>query len=374
MNIIINDSGSLTLLESLVSGEAVSVNLSVLSRIIGKHRNTIKSKVESIFSHKILRPPIFPFTGLYRVYPMLVVVQLDLPESPSDREKFENWIREDPHIFAAFRSRQGDYDTILFVYHENITSYQLWMDSQPSILRLKYGVSEKASDLASSTSYFSNQRMIKYDPSSGMQLIKDGFREKGELVINGYRLDNVDLQILSCLVSGEGIKTNYTLLVEKAGLHRKTIEKRIQSMIKDGMISAPVCRFPSFFVPPNYILTYSLLEIKSSFDRVLRELAHDPHVPIGFRIIEGKYNLLLFGNHSSISDHIIWEDSYRQKFPGSFGSANITYLTPEMTISFDQQVVSLSYIRNQAMILEGKRLRETLQLTRPRNPYFQNSS
>jgi hypothetical protein len=293
---------------------------------------------------------------------MLVVVQLDLPESPLDREKFENWIKEDPFIFAAFRSRQGDYDTILFVYHENITSYQLWMDSQPSILRLKYGVSEKASNLVSSTSYFSNQRMIKYDPSSGMQLIKNDFNEKGELTINGYRLDGVDLQILSYLVSGQGIKTNYTLLVEKAGLHRKTVEKRIMSFIKDGMISNPVCRFPNFFVPPNYILTYSLLEIRSSLDRVIREIAQDPHVPIGFRIIEGKYNLLLFGNHNSISDHIKWEDSYRQKFPGSFGSANITYLTPEMTISFDQQVVSLGYIRDRARILEGRELRESLQM------------
>lgn len=363
MTSIVNNRGNLILLESVVSGESVSVNLSTLSRIIGKHRNTIKSKVESIFSHKILHPPIYPFTGLYRVYPMLVVVQLDLPESPSDREKFESWIREDPFIFAAFRSRQGDYDTILFVYHENITSYQLWMDSAPSLLRLRYGVSEKASNLVSSTSYFSNQRMIKYDPSSGMQLIKNDFKEKGELVINGYRLDNIDLQILSSLVSGEGIKTNYTMLVEKSGLHRKTIDKKILSFIKDGMISPPVCRFPNFFVPPNYILTYSLLEIRSSLDRVVRELVQDPHVPIGFRIIEGKYNLLLFGNHSSISDHIKWEDSYRQKFPGSFGSANITYLTPEMTISFDQQVVSLSYIRSQAKILEGRELRETLQLT-----------
>ena len=363
MTSLINDRRGFSLLENLVSGGVVSVNLSTLSRIIGKHRNTVKAKVESIFSHQILHLPVFPFTALYRVYPLLVVVQLDLPETPSDREKFESWIKEDPFIFAAFRSRQGDYDTILFVYHENITSYQLWMDSQPSILRLKYGVSESACDFVSNTSYFSNQRMIKYDPSSGIQLIKNDFNEKGELVINGYHLDEVDLGILSCLVSGEGIRTNYTLLVEKTGMHRKTIEKRILSMVKEGVLSSPVCRFPNFFVPPNYILTYSLLEIKSSMDSVVRELVQDPHVPIGFRVIEGKYNLLLFGNHNSISDHIKWEDSYRQKFPGSFGSANITYLTPEMTISFDQQLVSLSYIRNQSKILEGRELRKTLQLT-----------
>jgi hypothetical protein len=360
---IVNDLRDYTLLENLVSGSAVSVNLSTLSRVLGKHRNTVRTKVESIFSHRILHLPVYPFTALYRVYPLLVVIQLDLPEGTSDRERFETWIKEDPFIFAAFRSRQGDYDTILFVYHEDITSYQLWMESQPSILRLKYGVSEAASDFVSSTSYFSNQRMIKYEPSSGIELIKSDFKEKGRLVINGYELDEVDLKILSSLVAGDGMKTNYTLLVEKTGLHRKTIEKRVVSMIKDGVVSSPVCRFPNFFVPPKYILTYSLLEVRSSLDSVIRELVHDPHVPIGFRIIEGKYNLLLFGNHSSISDHIRWEDTYRQKFPGSFGSANITYLTPEMTISFDQQLVSLSYIKNQLKILEGKELRKTLQLT-----------
>jgi len=46
-----------------------------------------------------------------------------------------------------------------------------------------------------------------------------------------------------------------------------------------------------------------------------------------------------------LDDHLKWEESYRKMFPDCFGSAEIIYLSPEMTINFNQQVVSLSYIR-----------------------------
>jgi len=54
-------------------------------------------------------------------------------------------------------------------------------------------------------------------------------------------------------------------------------------------------------------------------------------------------------------------------FPESFGSANITYLSPEMTISFSQQTVSLSYIRNRLGEPEAMDLGRTIrQLERAR--------
>ena len=40
------------------------------------------------------------------------------------------------------------------------------------------------------------------------------------------------------------------------------------------------------------------------------------------------------------------EEKYRELFPDSFGSAEITYLSPEMMINFNQQLVALSYIRS----------------------------
>ena len=335
----------------------MSVNLSVLSKILDKHRNTIKKKVENIFNHNILNQPIFPFLGLYKIYPLLVVVQMNIPED----EKFKKWVREDPHIFAAFKFREGDYNILLFMYHQDVTAYQLYMDNLPSILKLKYGISEKDTQIISNTTYFSNQLMIKYNPSSGINLIERDFKNKEEVNIKGYNIDKLDLQIMKCLVSGKGIKVNNTFLCDITKLHRKTIEKRISSLLKEGWISEPVCRFPSFFVPPNYVLSYSLFEVKKSKENIINEIIKDPCIPIALKIIHGKYNLLVFSNHLSVSDHLKWEEDYRLRFPDSFGSASITYLSPEMTISFDQQIVSLSIIRDRLERSKGKELRETIQ-------------
>lgn len=360
MSDLLDDRENLVLLESLVSGDAVSVNFSALSKILNKHRNTIKKKVEEIFDQRIIDRPICPFLGLYKVYPLLAVVRMNLPED----EKFVRWVKEDPHIFAAFRSRQGEYDTLLFIYQQSITSYQMWMESLPSILKISYGISDKDAKLVSSTAYFSNQLMVKYDPSSGISLMERDFKDKGELTIHEHELDEIDLKIIRCLVSGEGIKINQTLLCQKTGLHRKTVEKRIGVLQKEGLISEPMCRFPNFFVPPNYVLTYSLFDIKDSKEKVTQEIKKDPHVPIAIRIIHERYNLLLFGNHRSISDHLKWEEGYRKRFPDSFGSANITYLSPEMTISFDQQIVSLSIFKDRLERSRGRELRKRIQSIR----------
>ncbi len=358
---LFEDRDNLLLLENLVSGVAVGVNLSALSRMLGKHRNTIKKKVEDIFDHNIIDRPIFPFVGMYKIYPLLVVVHLDMPQS----EKFEKWVKEDPHVFAAFRCRQGDYNTLLFIYHQDITNHQLWMDSLPSTLKLKYGVPEKDAHFVSSSSYFSNQLMIKYSPSSGIDLLEKDFEEKGELAINGHKLDDLDIEILKALVYGKGIKVNHSVLCDRSGLHRKTVEKRVSALLSEGLLSEPVCRFPNFFVPPNYVLTYSLLEIRKSKEKVVSAMIRDPHIPIALKIIHEKYNLLVFGNHRSVTDHLRWEESYRHRFPDCLGSANITYLSPEMTISFDQQIVSLSLIKNEIERSRGKDLRKTIQSVAP---------
>ena len=345
MSELLEDAENLRLMEELVSGNAVSVNISELSRILGKHRNTIKKSVEAIFEHNILEQPFYPFYGLYRVYPLLAVVKLEIPDCKDCAEKFVQWIKEDPQIFAAFRSRQGEYDTLLFTYHESITSYQLWMSTIPSILNINYGVNEDDAYFFSSTSYFSNQLMIKYNPSTGINLIEKDFNEHNGLKLRGYELEQLDLDVMRCLVNGKGIKTNISLLCKKTGLHRKTVSKRIEALIGARLLSEPVCRFPNFFVPPNYLLTYMLVQFKKLDERVINEIIIDPHIPIAIQTIHNKYNLLIFANHSSLDDHLKWEESYRKMFPDCFGSAEIIYLSPEMTINFNQQVVSLSYIR-----------------------------
>ena len=367
MSELLEDMDNLKLMEELVSGNAVSVNISELSRILGKHRNTIKNKVDALLGHHIIDPPIYPFHGLYRAYPLLAVVYLDIPDAKDCTEGIIKWVKEDPQIFAAFRTRQGEYDTLLFTYHENITSYQLWMSTVPSILKINYGVTEDQCHFESSTAYFSNQLMIKYNPSTGINLIEKDYRENGGLKLRGYELDELDLDILRCLVNGKGIKTNNTVLCEKTGLHRKTIEKRIMALQQDGTLGVPICRFPNFFVPPNYLLTYILVQFKKLDERVLNEIIIDTSIPIAIQTINGKFNMLLFGNHSSLDEHLRWEENYRTLFPDSFGSAQITYLSPEMTINFNQQIVSLSYIRGKLGAMKDMDLGRTIrQLERAR--------
>ena len=355
MKNLLEDTGNLLLMEKLVSGNAVSVSLNSLSRLLRIHRNTVKKRVNNIFNHNIVNSPVFTFLRLYKIFPLLVVLHINVPYD----KKFEEWIKEDPHIFAAFKTQQGDYNTLLFIYHENITGYQLWMDSLPSILKLRYRIHQDKTRFVSSTSYFSNQLMLKYNPSSGINLIERDFEDNGEVTINGYKLDETDLQLLKCLVFGKGIKVNQTLLCKELGLHRKTVVKRISNLLREGLLNKPVCRFPNFFVPPNYLLTYSLVEVKKLKSKVISEIVKDPCIPIALKIVHDKYNLLVFGNHRNIGDHLRWEEGYRRRFPNSLGSANKTYLSPEMAISFNQQIVSLSIIRNKLETSRGKELRKT---------------
>jgi predicted transcriptional regulator len=240
----------------------------------------------------------------------------------------------------------------------------LWMESLSSTLQLQYGVSEASANFESSTTYFSNQRAIKYEPSSGIHLIESDFQQKGAITINDYALDETDLEILKNLIQGNGIKTNYSLLCKKTHLHRKTVDKRITTFLTEGVLSRPLCRFPNYFVPPNYILTYSLFEIKKSHEKLIREIVRDPHVSIAYKILYGKFNFLLFGNHSNIGDHLKWEEGYREKFPDAIGSVNITYLSPQMTIAFHRQIVPLSLIQSKLQSLRGKQLRQTMKTER----------
>jgi len=334
---LLNDPVNLRLLEKLVSGEATSPNFSLLSKRFGKHRNTIRDRVEELLDHRVLDRPVFPFLGLYREYPLLIAVRADIPND----DQFRRWISTDEHIFAAFRSRQGEYNTLLFIFHKDVTSYQLWRES----LVPQGKIPPREFRYPSSTSYFSTHMMVKYEPSSAIKLIEEELKENGEVEINGCAIDQLGFEIMRSLVLGGGIKINENFLSKELGLHRRTVSKRIEKLIEGGLIGRPVCRFPNFFVPPNYILVFSLYEVRRSREAILEEIKMDPCVPIAMNVSHGRYNLLLFGNHDSISGHLEWEERYEAKFPNCFGSADITYLSPKMTVSIDQQKVSLGIIR-----------------------------
>jgi len=340
---LLKDKLDLLLLRNICSGNGLDVNLSYLSRHLRKHRNSIRERVRNLLSQKIIDRPIIPFFGLFIEYPLLVSAYADLPDS----EKVNEWLRRDRNVFAAFRVREGEYNTILFEFHKSVWHYHIWRDNLVRENKIP-GRGERA---PSTVNYFSNQLIEKYDPAAGIALIEEEFGKKGKIEINGYTLDKLALRVLQYLVNGEGIKLNENLLSKELGIHRRTIMKRVSKLMASGLILDPVCRFPSFFVPPNFLLVLSMVEIKGSREQIMKDIAQDPHVTLAYRISEGRFNTLLFESHLSIEDYLVWEKRYTDHYPGCFGSAKINYLSPRMTISIDQQKVSLSIIEDRLAAL-----------------------
>ena len=356
MSTVLDNEFNLILFDELVSGKSVSVNLSELSRELDKHRQTILTRIEDIFLYGILDEPAYPFLGLYKERPLLVTVQLEMP----DDERFVQWIKEDPCVFAAFHCRHCEYNTILFIYHKDVTEHLLWREDLPTIMVEEYGISDTLTKFMSTTSYYSNQLMMKYNPGEGVRLLENQFKDDGRLIINGYKFDELDMDIVKLLATGIGIKTDLTSLCERANKHRRTVANRISNLIESGYLSEPVCRFPTLFVPPGFLFTLSLIEIRNHRDRIIDEMVKDRHVPLVLKTISGQYNLLLFSNHKNISDYLQWEEGYRDRFPGCFGSTDITYLTPRMRIPFDYKIVSLSIVQNKLNEIRGRKLKKTL--------------
>jgi len=325
------------LLESLVYGSGVTVNIHCLSKNLRKHRNTVRKRVKEIFENKVLNPPIFPFMGLYKEYPLLVLIWFELPYG----EATEKWIKEDPHIFAAFRSRYSEYNTLLIVYHKDITSYQLWREQLVTGRKLPL---INGSLPPSSTSFFSNQLMIKYDPNAPIYLLEEELRKKGPVLLNGYKLDKLSFQIVKLLAKGKCIKINENKLSKELGVNRKTIIKRTQELIKEGWISTPVCRFPNFFTPPNYILAICKLEIRFDKQNFIQRIRNDPHITLAFDIKEGRYDALLFGAFRNLEEELEWEVKQGLYLPKSIGQVDIQYFSPKSAVNINQIKVSLGII------------------------------
>jgi DNA-binding Lrp family transcriptional regulator len=330
------------LLKSLVYGRSVTVNIHCLSKTLNKHRNTVRGRVEGLFENNVLNLPIFPFIGLFKEYPLLVLIWAEFPYE----EKVEKWFREDPHIFAAFRSRYSEYNTLLIVYHKDITSYQLWREQLVTEQKIPLG---NGSLLRSSTSFFSNQLRIKYDPNVPVYLLEEDLRKKGCVNLGEYKLDKLSFQIVKLLARGKCIKINENKLAKELGVNRKTIIKRTQELIRERWISTPICRFPNFFTPPNYILAICKLEIRSNRQKFIQNIRNDPHITLAFDVKEGRYNILLFGTFRNLEEELEWEIKQGLFLPKSIGHVDIQYFSPKSIVNISQKKVSLGIIDEKYM-------------------------
>jgi DNA-binding Lrp family transcriptional regulator len=343
---LLEDKANLLLLQEICSGSGLEVNLTYLSRRLKRHRNTIGERVRGLLSHRVVDRPVVPFLALFKECPLLVAVYADLPED----ERVSRWIREDGNVFGAYRVREGEYNMMLFEFHKDVSSYHVWRDA----LVGKGKIPERGQRTPSSALYLSNTLIVKYQPSAAIGLIEEQFAEGQEIDINGYVLDELALKVLRDLLEGDGLKVNENSLSKRIGLHRSTINKRILKMEENGVIHRPLCRFPLFFAPSNFLLVFSMVEVRKP-RQFLNDISRDPHVSLAYSISEGRYNLLLFESHMSIEDYLLWEKKYENKYPGCFGSIKNSYLSPRMTISIDQQKVSLGIIRERLRGLEPRK-------------------
>lgn len=352
---LLEDEINLRLLKMLVSGEAVSVNVSALSRLLRKHRDTVRKEALWLLENSVLDRPVCPFIGLYREYPLLVIVRADIP----DEKPVHDWIVEDPHIFAAYWSRYAEYNMLLFVYHKDVLGYQLW---RQSLIRERK-IPSRVMRIPSSSTYVSNQLMMKYDPSAAIGLMATESNQKGGIKINGLELNKDQMTILKHLVSGGVFKINENLLSRELGIHRKTVMKRVDQLIKEQWILPPMCRFPDLLCPPNYILVFALVDIVKAEDRIHNALQKDPHVSMALRISVGGYTDLIFSAHPDVSEHMDWEKELNRRFPGCMGRADATYLSPRNKITIDQQYVSLCIINDRLGRVRGRKHRDMMRVS-----------
>jgi DNA-binding Lrp family transcriptional regulator len=360
---MLRDELNLQLLSKLCAGDGLSINLSYLAKRLKRHRNTIRERVRDLTDHGIIDRPISPFLALYKERPLLVAVYADLP----DNEQVKRWLTDDANVFAAFRIREGEYNMMLFELHESLWSYHTWREAI-----VKEGkIPGRGERIPSTAVYLSNVLIEKYEPGAPVQLIREYFSEKRIREINGCSLDQLSLDILARLTNGEGISVNENSLAKELGVHRRTVSERIRKLTDAEIILGPVCRFPSFFVPPDFMLVFSLIEMRKPSEQFVKDVHSDSHVSLAYKVSEGRYNLLLFEAHLSLEDYLKWESYYSSKYPGCFGSIKNSYLSPKMTISIDQQKVSLGVIAEKLA-----ETREAIQQPsrRSSNTYLQRSA
>jgi len=135
--------------------------------------------------------------------------------------------------------------------------------------------------------------------------------------------------------------------------------KRVDQLLREGWALKPVCRFPDLLCPPNYVLAYSMIELRRAKERVTHALQNDPHVSMALRISIGGYNLLLISAHPDVTEHMEWEQSLSRRFPSCLGRVDVTYLSPKTKILIDQQKVSLGIIEERLARVKGRKMRRT---------------
>ena len=348
MSELLRNALNVKLLNLIVSGKGVDVNIYELSKKLNKHRKTIKDRVDRLIENNIINTPQYPFPYLFHEYPLMIISRTNFLRD----SKTKDFIECDNHIFAAFFFKEEDYNTLMISFHKDVCSHVQWRENiiDNEILPKREG------GYPSKVIHLGTGCFEKFNPASPVKVIETNIKTKKQRTIRGVELDDLSLTILENLLHGKGIKTNENFLAKELNVHRHTVEKRIETLLKERIISRPVCFFPRVIVPPEYILVESLMQIKNREKDVLKSLKNDSHVTWIIKAVTGRggFNLALFSAFYKIEDHLEWQEKLDTLFPGCIGAVKDTYLSPKMTFSIDPEFVSLCIIKNKLKQIEER--------------------
>ncbi|MGY5858814.1 MAG: hypothetical protein RTU63_05555 [Candidatus Thorarchaeota archaeon] len=354
MSELLNDPLNVDILRLACSGQGVDVNISELATLLGKHRNTIQTRYDALLQHEIIDPPFLPFQWLMSELPLFVIEKISLPRNP----KTNLWIELDPYILAAFFVKEEEYNTLMVELHKNLYDYQLWKER---ILGEDQVLLKDGSEYIPSEPYFlSTKAILKDSPESALETFGNNFRRGYHPKINDLELDDVSVKLVQALIAGKGVHVNPNALAKSLDVHRKTIQRRLDMLLEEKIVSPPACRFPRIWTPPDYFLVISLHEIRKNKDRISKLLVEDPHVTLMFRASVGRYNLLTFNCFYRMNDYLAWQEEYDQRFPETFGAVKNFYLSPAMTFAINQHYVSQEYLNTQKAKLRGRDLMDSI--------------
>lgn len=351
MSELLDNLQNLKIIEYLVSGEAVNVNYSHLSRELSKSRDLLHRRVNNLVTNGIIEPPHFPFNYIFEAFPLFLIINMDIPDCFDCKPKIMQWLRDDPKVFAAYKFRQGEFGTLIFTFHEDLKSSHEWMAQIPFTLEEDYHVAKEHASFNSNTIYLSNQLLMKYNPCTGFNVIEKDFKKEGKISFNGYELDTLDLSIMQNLIDGKSINYNHNIISNQTGLDYRTVEKRVESFIKNKILMNPTCTFPNLFTPPNYFLSYMLARLEYPSDPCLRNLLSDEKIPVLWKTIQSKYNILLFYIHRNVRDLYVYSDDVTCKV---LENAQKKYLAHEPIARFDDKKISLHYIQQKINSISNK--------------------
>ncbi len=352
MSELLNNLLNLEILECICNGDAVEINLNDLARSLGKHRNTVRTRVNELLENRIIKEPWYPFLWMYREYPLLVIARADLDRNGGT----DRFLVDDEHIMSAYYVRDEEYKTLLIELHKDIHSYGVWRSSLVTEKKIPPRETRAPADAI----FFDMRHVIKYQPNAAIKVLELKHQDGEQVRINGCSMNNVCFQILKKLVQGEGIRTNENLLSKKLNVHRKTIERRVDALLRENVVGPPICRFPNLFVAPGQILVYHLVEIRKMNKNIIQTIRADPHIPLAVEASYKRYNLLMFGVFSSVEEHFMWVEQYDTRFPNTLGAMKKIYLSPKMSTEIDQKKIPMGIIKGRKELLYGRKLMDSV--------------